>query len=384
MSRLEIVDIEAIACSVPLEPAVTLGLGVAVKREAVIVKVTTGDGITGYGESHHAKAPAAVAALVNTTIRDLVVGMDAQDTTHIWERVYRNQLTSHGAGAAAVCALSGVDIALWDIRAKALGVPLYRLLGGRPDPIPAYAGGISLGFQEPAQLVDEVRACVEAKYGAVKLRVADTPALDIARVTAVREAFGAELDIFVDANTAYTVDDVRKVAPHYRELGVGWLEEPFAPHDTTSYRHVAAWGMVPLAAGENHYTRFEFRDLLATDTIAVAQPDVSKCGGITEFLRICALISAAGLPIAPHTSVTGVSMATSVHVIASVPAARYYEADVAIGNRLRYDLCSEPFRSDGSGHVAPLEVPGIGVEVDEEFLRAHPLTAGSAFVAFDA
>ena len=148
---VRIADVRAIPTSFPIPPAsrVTLGIGTAVKKDTVLVKVTTGDGLTGWGEAHHGRAPGAVAHLVNTTLRQLVLGLDALDVVGVWARVYRMQLGSHGMGAAASIALSGLDMALWDLRGKAAGWPLYRLLGGGARSIPAYAGGVSLGWQDP-------------------------------------------------------------------------------------------------------------------------------------------------------------------------------------------------------------------------------------------
>ena len=147
MAGLRITDVRAYPTSFPVDPkdSVTLGIGRAVKRDAVIVKVSTADGVTGWGEAHHGRCPGAVAHLVNTTMKLLVVGQDANDITGVWKRVYDKQLASHGMGAGACLALSGIDMALWDIRGKALRLPLYKLMGGRSKPIPAYAGGVSLG-----------------------------------------------------------------------------------------------------------------------------------------------------------------------------------------------------------------------------------------------
>jgi len=183
---------------VPEGQNVTLGIGRAVKRDAVLVKVETDEGIVGWGEAHHGRCPGAIAKLIDTTMRELVVGMDALDVVGVWAKVYRMQLSSHGMGAAASMALSGIDLALWDIRGKAAGWPLYRLLGGTARPIKAYAGGISLGYQEPGTLAEEALSYVKSGYRAVKLRVGDTPQRDIARVQAVRSVVGDDVDILVD------------------------------------------------------------------------------------------------------------------------------------------------------------------------------------------
>jgi L-alanine-DL-glutamate epimerase-like enolase superfamily enzyme len=306
--------------------------------------------------------------------------MDAHDVVGVWAKVYEKQLGSHGMGAAASIGLSGIDQALWDIRGKALGLPLYKLLGGRSRRVPAYAGGVSLGYQEPQALIAEAQPHVAAGYKAVKLRVGDTPARDIARVAAVRKALGDEIAILTDANTGYTVADARLAMPALEEHGVGWLEEPFPPHDHASYAQASTFGSVPLAAGENHYTRFEFHRLIEDRVVTILQPDLSKSGGITECLRIAHLASAWKLPVNPHTSMTGINMAATIHFLCAIDNGGYFEGDVSKGNLFRDELVSTPYAVGEDGCVAPLEKPGIGVEVNEAFLVAHPVIEGPAYV----
>jgi len=380
---LPVRDVQAFPTSFPVDPkdSVTLGVGRTIKRDAVIVKVVTESGITGWGEAHHGRCPGAVAHIVNTTLRSCVVGSDAHDVNGIWLRMYQRQLASHGMGAGACLAVSGIDMALWDIRAKALGVPLYRLLGGRSRPIPAYAGGVSLGYQDPQSLIDEAGAHVELGYRAVKLRIGDTVPHDLKRVAAVRKEFGDELDILTDANTAYTLNDARAAMPVLESYRVGWLEEPFPAHDYRSYREARKYGQLPLAAGENHYTRFEFDRIIEDGSITILQPDLSKTGGITEALRVAALASTWKLPIHPHTSMTAINMAASVHFLAAIENAGYFEADVSRNNLFRDALVDKaPFSVDAEGCTRPLESPGIGLEVDEAFLAAHPVIEGAAYV----
>ncbi len=378
-SSLNIAKVEGIATSFPVRQGVTLGIGRAVKRDALLVKVTTESGLIGWGESHHGRAPGAIAQLINTTLRQLVLGMDAADVVGVWNRIYTRQLVSHGMGQACALAMSGLDQALWDIRGKAVGWPLYRLLGGSARPVPAYAGGISLGFQPPAELVEEAHALREHGYRAVKLRFGDSPARDIERLTAMRKAFGDSLGIMVDANTSYAVSDVRAVMPALQEHRVLWLEEPFAPHDYRSYRTAASLGQVPLAAGENHFTRFEFNRLIEEGAVQVMQPDLSKAGGITEVQRIAAMASADKLSINPHTLASGLNMAASIHFLCAIDNPGYFEADVARENLFRDLLTSRPDRLDAEGCVHPPEGPGLGIEVDEGFLAAHPLIDGPAY-----
>ena len=379
---MKIVKVKAhpISFPVPADKAVTLGIGRAVKRDAVLVRIETAGGLVGWGEAHAGRAPGAVAQLIDTTLATLIVGMDASDVVGVWDRVYKMQLASHGMGAASAIALSGIDMALWDIRGKATGWPLYKLLGGADKPILAYAGGVSLGYQPPDQLVEEAQEVIAAGYRALKLRLGDTARDDIARVRAIRAALGDEVDILTDANAAYSLDDARRVMPALDDAGVGWLEEPFPPHDHRRYREARRLGRVALAAGENHYTRFEFHRLIEDGVVTVIQPDVSKTGGITEGLRIAALASAWKLTINPHTSATGLNVAASIHLLCSIDNAGYFEADLARHNPFRDVLCDWRATIDDSGCVRPPAGPGLGVTIDESALAAFPLIDGPGYV----
>jgi L-alanine-DL-glutamate epimerase-like enolase superfamily enzyme len=239
---------------------------------------------------------------------------------------------------------------------------------------------VSLGYQDPDTLVDEARPLVESGYKALKLRIGDSPDRDISRVRAVREAFGDGLVILTDANSRYTLDDVRVVMPALESLGVGWLEEPFPAHDHRSYADAAGFGSVPLAMGENTYTRFEFTRIIEDGVIQILQPDLSKAGGITEILRIAAMASAWKLPIHPHTSITGLNMAASIHFLASIENGGYFEADVSKYNPLRDQLVHTSFKIDLDGCVRPLGEPGLGLDVDEKFLAKHPVIEGAGYV----
>jgi L-alanine-DL-glutamate epimerase-like enolase superfamily enzyme len=382
MQDLRITDVIAFPTSFPIPPAnrVALGIGTAVKRDAVVVKVTTAGGVVGWGEAHHGRAHTAVAKLIQTTLKQLVLNLDADNVVGIWDRMYRYQLASHGMGAGACLAMSGIDMALWDIRGKAHGLPLYKLLGGTRKAIPAYAGGVSLGYQPPRELIDEAQKSLSQGYKAIKLRVGDSVQRDIERMRAVRKAFGDELTILTDANIGYQLDDVRRVMPAMDELGIGWLEEPFPAHDYRSYREAKRFGRTPLAAGENHYTRYEFDRVIEDGAITILQPDLSKSGGITECLRIAAMGSAWKLPIHPHSSMTGLNHAASIHFLAAIDNGGYFEGDVSKSNKFRDELVSNPGAIDKDGNVWPLDKPGLGLEVNEDFLKNHPPIEGPGYV----
>jgi D-galactarolactone cycloisomerase len=380
---MRIADIRSFPISFPVpdDKSVTLSLGRTVKRDAVLVRVETDEGLVGWGEAHHGRCPGAVSRVVDTTLRDLVIGRDALDVVGVWAHVYKMQLASHGVGAAASMALSGLDCALWDIRAKAAQWPLYRLLGGANKPIKAYAGGISLGWQAPNLLAEEAVGLVAQGYRAMKLRMGDTWKRDIERVRAVRLAVGDDIDILTDANTGYTVEDVRKVMPAFEEMGVGWLEEPFPAHDRRSYAEGAKLGHVPFAAGENHFTRFEFNALIEDGNVRFLQPDLSKTGGITEALRIAAMGSALKLSLNPHTSTTAPNMATTIHYLCAIENPGYFEADVTVLNPFRDQLTHRlPYVLDADGCVHAYDDVGNGIVIDEAFVRAHPLIDGPCYV----
>ena len=380
---MRIADLRAVPISfpVPADKSVRLGIGRSVKRDAVLVRVETDEGHVGWGEAHHGRCPGAIAKLLDTTMRELVLGLDANDVIGVWARVYKMQLASHGMGAAAAMALSGLDMALWDLRCQAAGWPLYRLLGGAAKPIKAYAGGIALGWQEPALLAEEALGHIANGYRALKLRVGDTAAKDIARVLAVRKAVGVDIDILVDANTNYSLDDVRKVMPAYEEAAVGWLEEPFPPQDRRAYAVAASMGRVPLAAGENHFTRYEFATLIEDGHVQFMQPDLSKTGGVTEALRIAAMASAQKLSVNPHTSATAINMATTIHFLCGIDNPGYFEGDVTSLNPFRDHLANKaPYALDSNGCVTAYDGVGIGLVIDLDFIANHPLIDGPCYV----
>jgi L-alanine-DL-glutamate epimerase-like enolase superfamily enzyme len=380
---MKVTSLQAVPISFPVPPgkSVRLGIGRSVKRDAVLVRVGTDQGMTGWGEAHHGRCPGAIARLIDTTMAELVLGMFATDAVGVWARVYRMQLASHGMGAAAALALSGIDMALWDIRCQVAGLPLCEMLGGAPRPIKAYAGGIALGWQEPAALVDEARQHVATGYRALKLRIGDTVSRDISRVQAVRAALGDDIELLTDANTSYTLDDVRRVMPAFEEAGVAWLEEPFPPQDRRAYKAAAALGRVPLAAGENHFTRHDFQTLIEDSAVQFLQPDLSKTGGITESMRIAALASAAKLTVNPHTSATALNMAASIHFLGAVDNPGYFEGDVTSFNPFRDEIAGRPaYELDDQGCVLPSPGIGLGLQVDENFIRNHPLIEGPCYV----
>ena len=379
---MKITAITAIPLSFRLDQGktVTMGIGSTTKRDTIIVRVETSEGITGYGEAHPGRSPGAVVSLIHNTLAPMLIGMKATDVIGVWKRVHRMQLSSHGVGSGASLGLSGIDMALWDIRGKAAKMPLYELLGGSKRRLPAYAGGISLGYQPKESLAEEAQEYVARGYKAIKLRLGDSAKADIERVLHVRKVLGDDIDILTDANTAYTLADVRRVMPVLADIKAGWLEEPFACNDFSSYREAAKiTSLVPIAAGENHYGRFEFAQLREAGAVQIWQPDLSKCGGITEGLAIAAMASAYRIPMHTHSSATGINHAATIHFMAAIENSGYFEACVSHFNPLR-DMFGTTFEIGADGCVEPLDRPGIGLEIDESLFAKYPLIDGPGYV----
>ena len=376
----KIVDVRASAHSRPFTgDLVRLGLGANTKRDCVVVRIASDDGHVGWGEAHHGQNPTAMAEVVEQGLGSLIKGADPLDSEGIWARLARQQVVTHGLGAGSVIALSGIDIALWDLKGKIMGQPVYRLLGGAHKRIRAYAGGLSLGFKPPEALEADVRKLVEAGYTAIKLRVGDHPRRDAERVGHIRKVFGDALDIAVDAATRYTALDLPDVLAYCERHRVYWLEEPFTPDNLTAYADLARRTPVPIAGGENHYTRHAFRDLFTQGCISIAQADCTKAGGLSEVRKIMDMAAAWHLFAAPHTSHTIISTAANVHLLCALSNALIFEADVADINPFRTDLAGDAYRVV-DGHIEPSDRPGLGLDIDETVLARYPAVPGPCYI----
>lgn len=369
-----------LSCAVPPQFQVSLGIGRTIKRDTVLVRVADEAGLAGWGEAHAARAPTVIAELINSTLGPLVRGLEVEDSAALWTKVYRAQLASHGTGAAAAIALSGIDLACWDLRGRHAQVPVWRLLGGTARAIPAYAGGISLGYQPLAALVLEALGLVAHGYRALKLRIGQRVVDDLARITAVREAVGLSVELMVDANCAYTVADVRAIMDGLVRQRVAWLEEPFPAHAQRDYLALKDLGGVPIAAGENHYTRFDFERLQDDGVVSIWQPDLSKTGGLSEALHIARLAAQAGIALCPHTSVTGLNIGATLNFLSSIPNAGYFEADCAAFNPLRTELTSPRAELAPDGTFSTPRGAGLGAAVSEALFARFPVIAGAGYL----
>ena len=352
-----------------------LGLGSALRRDFVLVRIECSDGTVGYGEAFHGHAGTAVAEIVNTTMQDVVVGRHVDEMLAVREETRSRFLLGAGMGGIAL-AHSGIDIAMWDAYGKSVGEPVWRLLHATRSEFPAYAGGFTLGFSEPEVLVAELERFVAAGFRAAKVRLGDSPGRDLARVRAVREALGPGFEIMTDANLGLNYP-LARIVPGLAEAGIAWLEEPFTPEQPEDFAALRAQRAVPIAAGENLSGAGQFSDWIRRGAVDVVQPDASRAGGITELLRIAAIAQAAGIRFAPHISHTGLNHAATLHALAGAGDDGWFEADPTPVNPFRVGAISGGVVV--SGGIARLsDHPGLGVVVDEDELVAHyPGVAGS-------
>jgi L-alanine-DL-glutamate epimerase-like enolase superfamily enzyme len=331
--------------------------------DMVVVEIGDADGATGWGYTAlHSGHGAAVAALAAGPFAELLDGEDARHIEALWHRLWKSAYYS-GRGGSAGFALAAIDTALWDLRAKSLGEPLWRLLGGFSARVPAYAGNIDLHLPLEA-LLDNASRTLESGHRALKMRLGKpTLAEDVARVTAMRKLVGAEVPLMVDANESFRVDQAVRACHALRDLDLGWIEEPITPDNFAGYAHVRAAGGIPVAAGENLHTLPEFAQLITAGGVDFPEPDLTVCGGITPWLKIAHLAEAHGLPVTSHGA-----HEMHVHLLAAVPNAAYLEVHAVGLDR----FIAEPLVIT-DGHATAPDRPGHGIELDRDALAPYRL-----------
>jgi L-alanine-DL-glutamate epimerase-like enolase superfamily enzyme len=322
--------------------------------ELVTVRVRSSDGAEGLGYTYTVGAgAAAIRSLITRDLAPGLLGEDEERVEQLWERMWW-RLHYVGRGGLAVFALSAVDVALWDLRARRRGQPLWKLLGGHHPRVRAYAGGIDLQFPLD-RLLRQTEENLAKGFRAIKMKVG-RPRLsdDVERVRSMRHLLGPDIPLLVDANMRWTADEAirasRALAPH----DVYWLEEPTIPDDVPGHVRVVREGALPVAAGENLRTIHEFARLIAAGGVSFPEPDVSNCGGVTTWLKIAHLAEAHNLPVTSH----GVHD-LHVHLLAAVPNASFLEAH---GFGLERFM-AHPLVIEAGEAVAP-DRPGHGVELD--------------------
>lgn len=351
--------------------------------DSTLVRVETDAGIAGFGEAKASVGSAgdnrALAMCVEDELGPLLVGEDPRGISRLWDVMYNGSrarfaierghvFPALGRRGLTVAALSGLDMALWDILGKELGAPVWRLLGGRrQERMPAYASG---GWAPVDGIVDELQGFLDrGGFRAVKMRVGagdGTLARSIARVRAAREGLGPDIDIMCDAHGTWTVAEAKRFCRAVADCDLGWLEEPVTADDKHGQAEVRASTDIPIASGESEFTRFAFRDLALLRAADVFQPDPSIAGGITETARIEALAAAHQIRFAPHLWGGACTFMAGLHVAAAATSGFILEYSLG-ANPMLHELMAEEVPVEG-GTVGIPDRPGLGVTVDEAFV----------------
>ena len=358
-------------------------------RNAHLVEIETDEGITGWGECF---GPGNIALankyIVEKVIQPLIIGEDPINKEYIWHKVY-NLLRDSGQKGMPIQALSGIDIALWDILAKKAKLPLYQLLGGKTNSkIPVYGYGMMLQKKSVEELCElfkkEANQIKEKNFKAMKMKVGLGPKEDLKLVSAVREVIGNNFKLMVDANYAYNKNDALYVGKGLDEMEIYWFEEPVAPEDYDGYKELKEKLKTNIAGGEAEFTKYGWNQLIKNNCIDIAQPEVCGLGGITEYLKVSALAQSNFIPIVNHVWGSALSVAVNLHLLTSLPdmpgglfpTKSMLEFDTTEKNIFITDLAEEKFSildqvKNKNGFASPLENIGIGINPNKDFIKKY-------------
>ena len=371
---------------IPYERQHVSDFGRIASFDSVLVKVETDDGLVGWGEAKAGVGSAAsgygLAAIINRDLAPLLVAQDPRDVSRLWDVMYNTPregfaldrghvLPQLGRRGLSISAIAGVDIALWDLLGKSLGAPVWRLLGGRrAERMPAYASG---GWADEARIGEQLLGYVaQGGFRAVKMRVGvmdGEPHRSAARVRAARTALGPDVKLMADAHGTWTVAEAKAFCRMVEDCDLYWLEEPVTADDKTGLAEVRRASTVPIATGESEFTRHDFREIAELRAADVLQPDLAIAGGLTEGVRIGAIASAYNLRLAPHLWSGAPAFAAGVALAASQSAGFILEYSLG-ANPLLHELIHEKF-AVVDGQLEVPDRPGLGIVVDEGFVRRH-------------
>lgn len=358
-------------------------LQVTDRRQAALCVVSTDEGFEGVGEAFYIGGPVGLAAsFINEAYVPLLIGKDPFDTSAIWDSLYQ-RTRDQGRKGIAISALSAIDVALWDIKGKATGLPVHKLLGGAyRDRAHVYATGLYQPQHVPSiqdALVEEALGYKKDGFFAMKLKVGYGIDEDMRLVRAVREAIGDDILLMVDANHAYNAAEAIRLARQMEKYDVYWFEEPVPPEDIDGYIEVKQKSGVLIAGGECEFTRYGFRELITRRAVDILQPDLGATGGFSEMARIATLASAWNIPIAPHVWGTNVGLAAALQFFATLPhfperrypAEPFFEYDRS-PHPLRDGVTQEKFVMKNSYLDIP-QRPGLGINLDMDFIRKYAI-----------
>lgn len=387
---MKITGVEVIPLACPTVAPFYNAIGKSTQRCCLVVQVYTDEGIVGTGEAAYYGGPmVSTATVIKKEIAPKIIGLDPLNIEYIWKKLFFDAF-QHSRSGIFVCALSGVDIAIWDIIGKTLKQPLYKLLGGCRKRVKVYASG---GFYALGKGKDDVAAelktYVDMGFDTVKMKVgrtytpmnpcalSDTPdectldfEEDIERVRAVREAVGDNVNLMVDANTAWTFPDALKAGHIYDELNVYLFEEPLRTDDYEGSAELARRLKTRIAGYETEYLLTNFARLIEQRCVSLVQPDLSWVGGITEARKIAAVAEAHFMEVAPHAFSSGILLAASLHFSAGIHNGAMVELDMT-ENGLREGILMEPFVQAGGYIELDDSKYGLGIELNKEAVEKY-------------
>lgn len=357
---LRITEVESFILHVPIPRPISDALNAVDTWGLPGCRITTDSGLVGTGfTSTHASGDLAIKSVIDEIYRPMLIGMDAQHHQRIWRELFWGP--GHWVGRAGISqmALAAVDIAIWDLKAKSAGLPLWQLIGGdKAGRVRSYnTDGGWLNFSI-SRLVDEMKGLLDQGWQAVKMKVGlPDPREDVRRVQAVRSALGDSIDLMIDVNQGWDRTTACTWAPRFEEFDVTWLEEPLDPDDVEGHRRLADVTKIPIALGEHVYSRAAFRDYIESGCIGYVQADVTRLGGVTEWLGVAELALAHHIPVVPHHADM---MRVHQHLGVGHPAVPMIECIPWL-----QDVFTQPISIEQGWFIAP-EVPGASTDFDPE------------------
>jgi len=378
---MKIADVRTIALSCRCDPPYASAAGVQAQRAALLVEIETDSGIVGIGEA--GIGGGVTATVIEKSLKPLLVGEDPLLIEHLWQKMFA-RTRQYGRRGVFLHAISGIDIALWDIAGKLAKLPVYKLLGASRDRVEAYAsGGFYQEGKSAADLAGEAEGYRARGFKGMKMKVGRNPSTgthlrqligqtefsevepseDLARVAAVRQALGPNGKLMVDVNCAWSPDFAIEMGRAMEAQRLYWIEEPVATDDIDGSARVAAALATAVAGYETENGLYGFRQLIDRGAVDIVQPDIAWSGGFSEGRRIAAYAQAHHKMVAPHAFAGAVLLVASLHFAAAIPNGLLLEWDQN-PNALRDELSKEPLRLESDGTVKPPERPGLGIELD--------------------
>ncbi|MGI6574863.1 MAG: mandelate racemase/muconate lactonizing enzyme family protein [bacterium] len=364
---MKISKVEALPITAQMETSLRISTTQFNEVRALIVRITTTDGLVGIGEGLVRIAPKATKYIVDEMLAPRIMGKDPLDAAGLWWEMFSAMRTRGHTKGHFLEAISAVDVALWDIIAQAANLPLYKVLHGfGRQRIPAYASSVFISSVD--EMEAQAKKFLDMGYTAMKIKLGTGLHEDIEAVAAIRAAVGKNVKLMVDTNSVYDAATAIRLGRQLEQYDLEWLEEPVPPYDLQGYMHVKRGQAIPIAGGEGEFSLYGFRDFLATGAVDIVQPDLGRVGGFTEGMRIAALIQAHNLKFAPHTGMcSAVNIVASMHYAAAAP--NLYGFEFMELTHPLIDMFTTPMPRPVNGEIVLPDTPGLGVKLDMDKIQ---------------